>query len=386
MPSDAQGVKKKGVDNLSKKLIIKDAAQRQLDKWAGKALRAVEKHIGPATENDPKCYKVVHEGGAMVRKTMSLDSAPVKELRKSDRVAVVEVQGRRARIIKDDFEGWVSLKTKHGDPIFQRCQWPHEKDTKHAFAVTFDKKWKAAQEAKAEQAEKEEAEPVAAGSSSSPLASQKQIRVKTAEEIAAAAAAAPPPLLAPPGSAAASGYAVRKPSLTGQTAPSTGLLDLMGDDSDVVNTTSSGNAYTSTESVPVNKTANANPFDMFDDAPGKAASPNDLLAMMGNGASSAAPANGNAGNDDFGDFDDDFGDFGETNNNSKSNFDFGDFTDSSASPAAPAAMPAQASSNSLLDAVDSPAPPASETPAEAPAPAAEEPPKPKADDPFAGLF
>ena len=139
-----------------------------------------------------------------------------------------------------------------------------EKDTKHAFAVTFDKKWKAAQEAKAEQAEKEEAEPVAAGSSSSPLASQKQIRVKTAEEIAAAAAAAPPPLLAPPGSAAASGYAVRKPSLTGQTAPSTGLLDLMGDDSDVVNTTSSGNAYTSTESVPVNKTANANPFDMFD--------------------------------------------------------------------------------------------------------------------------
>ena len=38
------------MDNLSKKLIIKDAAQRQLDKWAGKALRAVEKHIGPATE------------------------------------------------------------------------------------------------------------------------------------------------------------------------------------------------------------------------------------------------------------------------------------------------------------------------------------------------
>ena len=96
----------------------------------------------------------------MVRKSMSLDSAPVKELRKSDRVAVVEVQGRRARIIKDDFEGWVSLKTKHGDPIFQRCQWPHEKDTKHAFAVTFDKKWKAAQEAKADQAEKDKIEAV----------------------------------------------------------------------------------------------------------------------------------------------------------------------------------------------------------------------------------
>lgn len=82
------------------------------------AKKAVGLHVGDVSEANPIYYIVVASQGAMVRKAIELDSAPVHGLRRGDLVTCVDLSGRRARII-DPVEGWVSTRTGDNELILE---------------------------------------------------------------------------------------------------------------------------------------------------------------------------------------------------------------------------------------------------------------------------
>jgi hypothetical protein len=101
-------------------------------------------HVGSVTEANPRYYIVIAAQGAMVREGIELDSATVHGLRPGDLVTVVDISGRRARII-DPVEGWVSLRSNSNEPIMELTIAP-DKRTQVALMERRFEKLKASQQ------------------------------------------------------------------------------------------------------------------------------------------------------------------------------------------------------------------------------------------------
>lgn len=71
------------------------------------------------TENSPQKWRVVDWGGAVVRWSESTKSKKVGHVRQNEELTVVEVRGRRMRVVSP-VSGWVSSKTEAGLKIMVR--------------------------------------------------------------------------------------------------------------------------------------------------------------------------------------------------------------------------------------------------------------------------
>jgi len=95
---------------------------------------------GRASEDNPMNYKVTHKGGALVREGVEISSRQVHQLAAGEVVAVVEIAGRRARIVTP-MEGWMSIETKDGVEIMRPCNIQYKSQQNEAFESMFEKKF-----------------------------------------------------------------------------------------------------------------------------------------------------------------------------------------------------------------------------------------------------
>lgn len=102
------------------------------------AKKAAGFHVGQVTEANPIYFIVVANQGAMVRKSIELDSAPVHGLRRGDLVTCVDLSGRRARII-EPVEGWVSTRTQENELILEVTIAPDKKTQVSQMEKRFEK-------------------------------------------------------------------------------------------------------------------------------------------------------------------------------------------------------------------------------------------------------
>lgn len=102
------------------------------------AKKAAGLHVGTVSEANPRYYLVIAEQGAMVRKDIELDSAPVHGLRRGDLVTCVDISGRRAKII-DPVEGWVSIKTQDNEAILEMTIAPDKRTQVSQMERRFEK-------------------------------------------------------------------------------------------------------------------------------------------------------------------------------------------------------------------------------------------------------
>ncbi|CAD7939785.1 unnamed protein product [Amoebophrya sp. A120] len=109
------------MNNLTHSAIIKDKLANLGHKIVHKIDHAVSKMVEeqhPTLENPVK-FKVCHRGGALVREGYDTTTAQVHQLNYAETVTIVEVVGRRARMIQPVY-GWVSLRTKDGVKILEQ--------------------------------------------------------------------------------------------------------------------------------------------------------------------------------------------------------------------------------------------------------------------------
>jgi len=92
------------------------------------------------TEGDPLNYKVIHKGGALVRSGYDTSTAQVHQLGVGETVTIVELVGRRARIIQP-VEGWISTETKDGVQIMRPCTMQRRSAQNEAFEHMFEQKF-----------------------------------------------------------------------------------------------------------------------------------------------------------------------------------------------------------------------------------------------------
>eukprot|EP00391_Amoebophrya_sp_Ameob2_P013851 CAMPEP_0178989410 /NCGR_PEP_ID=MMETSP0795-20121207/4347_1 /TAXON_ID=88552 /ORGANISM="Amoebophrya sp., Strain Ameob2" /LENGTH=222 /DNA_ID=CAMNT_0020680785 /DNA_START=142 /DNA_END=807 /DNA_ORIENTATION=- len=111
------------MNNLTHSAIIKDKLANFGHKIIHKIDHAVSKMVDeqvPTLENPVK-FKVCHRGGALVREGYDTTTPQVHQLNYGEIVAIVELVGRRARMIQPVY-GWVSLRTKDGVKILEQKQ------------------------------------------------------------------------------------------------------------------------------------------------------------------------------------------------------------------------------------------------------------------------
>jgi len=129
------------VENLSTKAVLKDALSSAATDIFNKLDQTVQ-NIGKnkPTEDAPLSYKVTHKGGALVRSGYETTSSQVHQLDAGEVVTIVELVGRRARIISP-VEGWVSTETKDGVQIMKPCTLQRKSQQNQAFEHMFEQKF-----------------------------------------------------------------------------------------------------------------------------------------------------------------------------------------------------------------------------------------------------
>jgi len=95
---------------------------------------------GKPSEDNPISYKVTHRGGALVRAGYETTSAQVHQLPAGEIVTVVELVGRRARLVTP-VEGWISIETKEGVQIMKQCTVQRKGQQTEAFETMFERKF-----------------------------------------------------------------------------------------------------------------------------------------------------------------------------------------------------------------------------------------------------
>lgn len=128
------------VDNLTAGAILRD----KLSSTATDILHRLDQSVqrlakGKPAENAPVTYKVTHKGGALVRSGYDTQTPQVHQLDVGEIVTVVELHGRRARIITP-VDGWVSTETKEGVVIMK----PHSVSSarkQEVFEAAFEQKF-----------------------------------------------------------------------------------------------------------------------------------------------------------------------------------------------------------------------------------------------------
>jgi len=110
------------VENLTRSAVLKDQLSSAANDLFSKVDSTVRSAIGAQkpTEDAPVNYKVTHKGGALVRDGVRTSSTQVHQLNTGEVVCVVEVSGRRARIVHP-VAGWVSTETQDGVQIMKPC-------------------------------------------------------------------------------------------------------------------------------------------------------------------------------------------------------------------------------------------------------------------------
>merc|ERR1719183_1740490 len=119
-----------------------------LDKISSVATDLVSKvestvsHFGnqKPTEENPVNYKVIHKGGALVRSGQDTSSGQVHQLSANEVVSIVEICGRRARLVHP-VDGWISLETKDGVQIMRQCTLQRKGAKAEAFEASFERKF-----------------------------------------------------------------------------------------------------------------------------------------------------------------------------------------------------------------------------------------------------
>jgi len=141
------------VDNLKASAVVKD----KLASVASDIFRKVDQTVqdfgkSKPTDENPISFKVIHKGGALVRKGQETSSPQVHQLTVGEVVTVVDLLGRRAKIISP-VEGWVSTETKDGVQIMKPCALQSGAKKAEAFENHFERKFaqmKAKQEDKSQ--------------------------------------------------------------------------------------------------------------------------------------------------------------------------------------------------------------------------------------------
>lgn len=128
------------VENLSASAVIRDT----LSSTATDLLRRLDHTVqnlgrNKPTDEAPIMYKVIHRGGALVRAGYDTSSSQVHQLAAGEVATVVELHGRRARIITP-VEGWVSTETKEGVMIMKPTSLPSSR-RQEAFQAAFEQKF-----------------------------------------------------------------------------------------------------------------------------------------------------------------------------------------------------------------------------------------------------
>lgn len=128
------------VENLSASAVIRDT----ISSTATDLLRRLDHTVqnlgkNKPTEEAPIMYKVIHRGGALVRAGYDTSSSQVHQLAAGEVATVVELHGRRARIVTP-VEGWVSTETKEGVMIMKPTSLPSSR-RQEAFQVAFEQKF-----------------------------------------------------------------------------------------------------------------------------------------------------------------------------------------------------------------------------------------------------
>mmetsp|Transcript_14902 Transcript_14902/g.32853 ORF Transcript_14902/g.32853 Transcript_14902/m.32853 type:complete len:510 (+) Transcript_14902:276-1805(+) len=129
------------MENLTASAVIKDKLGHVASDFLHKLDHTVS-NLGKnkPTEGQPMNYKVTHKGGALVRAGYETTSAQVHQLAAGEVVTMVELVGRRARIISP-VEGWVSTETKDGVQIMRPCTMQRKSVQNEAFEQMFEQKF-----------------------------------------------------------------------------------------------------------------------------------------------------------------------------------------------------------------------------------------------------
>jgi len=129
------------MENLTTGAVLKDKLSSVASELATKATNAVQSlGSGKPTEENPISYKVVHRGGALVRSGFETTSGQVHQLSAGEVVTVVELIGRRARIVTP-IDGWISIETKDGVQIMKQCALQRKSQQNEAFENAFERKF-----------------------------------------------------------------------------------------------------------------------------------------------------------------------------------------------------------------------------------------------------
>jgi len=135
------------VENLTTRAILKD----KLSTVASDFIAKVDSTVRTAgevtsfakdkpTEETPRNYKVTHRGGALVRAGYETTTSQVHQLAAGEIVTVVEIIGRRARIVTP-VDGWLSTETKDGVQIMRQCHMQRKSQQNQAFENMFEQKF-----------------------------------------------------------------------------------------------------------------------------------------------------------------------------------------------------------------------------------------------------
>lgn len=129
------------MENLSTPTVLKD----RLSSAAVDIMQKIDSTVQSMgmkrpTEDDPQNFKVTHRGGALVRSGRDTDTPQVHQLSAGEVVTVVELAGRRARIISP-VEGWMSVETKDGVQIMRPCHLQTRQAQSQAFERSFEKRF-----------------------------------------------------------------------------------------------------------------------------------------------------------------------------------------------------------------------------------------------------
>ncbi|CAE8622324.1 unnamed protein product, partial [Polarella glacialis] len=107
------------MENLTAGAVLKDRLAGAATEFISKLDSTVQNFAkNKISEGDPATYKVVHRGGALVRRGYETNTSQVHQLSAGEIVTIVEQCGRRVRIIAP-VEGWVSTETKDGVQIMR---------------------------------------------------------------------------------------------------------------------------------------------------------------------------------------------------------------------------------------------------------------------------
>jgi len=128
-------------ENTTRSAVIKDKLGNLSSDLINKIDQTVQS-IGSRkpTEETPINYKVTHRGGALVRSGYETNTSQVHQLSAGEVVTVVELIGRRCRIVTP-IDGWVSVETKDGIQIMKQCTIQKKAAQNEAFEQRFEKKF-----------------------------------------------------------------------------------------------------------------------------------------------------------------------------------------------------------------------------------------------------